>query len=99
MHYIFFFFLLLLPHVACAFTIVQKPILFNQTRIELTREYQRHHYGIKSARIEIDPKIIVLHWTETKTLNKAFQEFYSPFLSSTRTRVARPAKCFRSLSR
>jgi len=26
--------------------IIQKPILFNQERLELTREYRKEHYGI-----------------------------------------------------
>ena len=43
--------------------IIQKPIQFDEKRIALTREYQLIHYGIDSKSIEIEPKMIVLHWT------------------------------------
>jgi hypothetical protein len=62
-------FLMFLSQTIFAFSIIQKPIIFNQTRIELTREYQATHYHIYSNSIKIIPKIIVLHWTETATFS------------------------------
>ncbi|BCA94639.1 hypothetical protein TUM19329_10000 [Legionella antarctica] len=41
----------------------QKPIQFNKERITLTRDYQLTHYGIDSKSIDIEPKMIVVHWT------------------------------------
>ncbi len=43
--------------------IIDKPIIFNQERIDLTKEYIREHYGFSVDSIEITPKIIVIHWT------------------------------------
>lgn len=61
--------------------IIQKPIIFNQKRVELTREYQREHYGINSSSIAIEPKMIVLHWTALPTFNDAFEFMNSPLLA------------------
>jgi N-acetyl-anhydromuramyl-L-alanine amidase AmpD len=57
--------------------IVQKPIQFDKERIALTRQYQLTHYGIDSKSIEIEPKIIVLHWTSID-LNSTFRVFNTP---------------------
>jgi len=77
-------FLLLGPQAIFAFSIIQKPIIFNQARVELTREYQFYHYHIRSNSIKINPKIIVLHWTTTKTLSEAFNLFNPVQLQATR---------------
>lgn len=54
-------------------TIHQRPINFDKQRIELTREYQRTHYGINSVRIE--PRMIVLHWTSFADFDKTLRMF------------------------
>lgn len=56
----------------------QKPITFNQERIKLTQEYQRIHYGIDSKSINIEPKMIVLHWTCIPSLDVTFRVFDPP---------------------
>jgi beta-N-acetylhexosaminidase len=43
--------------------IIQKPILFSQKRIDLTKEYIKTHYALDVKNIDIQPKSIVLHWT------------------------------------
>ena len=53
-----------------------KPIMFTHKRIALTQAYQKEHYGIHSNSIRIVPRIIVLHWTESKNLQEAFQTMY-----------------------
>jgi N-acetyl-anhydromuramyl-L-alanine amidase AmpD len=55
--------------------IEQKPIEFGKKRIALTREYQATHYGIKSKSIEIEPQLIVLHWTMIKDFDVTFRIF------------------------
>lgn len=65
-------------------TIIQKPIQFDETRINLTREYQLEHYGINSNSIDIDPKLIVLHWTSIPTFDSTFKAFDSPILPNSR---------------
>ncbi|HRD69386.1 MAG TPA: peptidoglycan recognition family protein [Legionella sp.] len=59
-------------------TIIQKPILFDKERIKLTREYQLAHYGINSNSIEIEPKMIVVHWTCIKSLETTYRIFNPP---------------------
>lgn len=58
----------------------QKPIQFNKERINLTRDYQLTHYGIHSKSIEIEPKMIVVHWTCIPRLDITFRIFDSPAL-------------------
>lgn len=77
--YPFFFFITIHTN---ALTIIQKPILFNQDRINLTQEYRQQHYGISQSSIEIIPKMIVLHWTATDNLQQAFDFFYPPRIHS-----------------
>lgn len=65
-------------------TIKQKPIQFNEKRIALTRQYQLSHYGIDSPSIEIDPKMIVLHWTMVDDFNLTFKIFNPETLPKSR---------------
>jgi len=60
--------------------IKQMPIQFNEERITLTQQYQLTHYGIDSKSIEIEPKIIVLHWTSIEKLKDTFRTFNQPSL-------------------
>lgn len=62
--------------------IIQKPIIFNEARIQSTKDYLLKHYGLTTRDIIIQPKIIVLHWTAIATLSKSFKAFYSPFLEN-----------------
>lgn len=78
--YLLFFISSLAHAFSChdAQIIHQKPIQFNQERIALTQKYQLTHYGIDSNSIEIEPKIIVLHWTCIPTFKATFRVFNSP---------------------
>lgn len=60
---------------ACANTlrIHQKPIKFDKDRFQLTRAYRWYHYGIRSRDINIDPRMIVVHWTGTSSFDHAFR--------------------------
>lgn len=60
--------------------IIQKPIQFDEQRMALTRDYQRHHYGIDSASIAIEPRLIVLHWTMLPTMDIVYRLFNPPAL-------------------
>lgn len=53
--------------------IIQKPITFDDERITLTRQYRQEHYDIHSESIEIEPQLIVLHWTEFATLEQSYE--------------------------
>lgn len=54
------------------------PIQFDKERIALTQEYQLSHYGIRSKSIEIEPKMIVLHWTCIASLATTHRIFNPP---------------------
>ncbi|MEL6484450.1 MAG: N-acetylmuramoyl-L-alanine amidase, partial [Bacteroidota bacterium] len=61
-------------------TIVQKPIIFNDERMELTKDYLKDRYQLPAETAEIVPKMIVLHWTAIPTLERSFQAFVNPTL-------------------
>ena len=64
--------------------IIDKPIVLDETRRELTLEYLEDHYGIEQEEPTIDPKMIVLHWTAIPTLEGSFDAFHDPKLPSWR---------------
>ena len=43
--------------------ILQKPIVFDETRRSLTLKYLEEHYGLLQDEPLIEPKMIVIHWT------------------------------------
>jgi len=55
--------------------IVDKPIVFNEERTELTRTYLLVRYGLEQESPVISPKMIVLHWTVIPSLEEAFEAF------------------------
>ncbi|MBA2652670.1 MAG: N-acetylmuramoyl-L-alanine amidase [Tatlockia sp.] len=90
---IFISFLILLNAAAHAFSchdsqlIHQSPIQFNEERIALTQQYQRTHYGFNSKSIEIEPRMIVLHWTAIPTFKATFRVFNPPTFPPNSPRV------------
>lgn len=60
--------------------IIQKPIIYDQTRINLTKDYQYRHYRVPYT-VKIDPKMIVLHYSMYPTLASTYKAFYSSKLS------------------
>ena len=69
--------------------IIDKPILFKQERIDLTKEYIKKHYGLKVNNIKITPKIIVLHWTADMSFKKSFNRLKPQRLFSDRKDIAK----------
>jgi len=69
--------------------IVEKPIRFDKERIKLTQQYQRQRYGIRSKSITIDPKMIVIHCTHSKTFSQAYNYFNRTRLPAGRAAVSR----------
>ncbi len=55
--------------------IVEKPIIFDEKRSQLTLEYMAERYGIKKDSPTIEPRMIVLHWTVFPTLEESFEAF------------------------
>ncbi|NAY90963.1 N-acetylmuramoyl-L-alanine amidase [Muricauda sp. JGD-17] len=72
--------------VSCASKkeIVQIPILFNEERVELTKEYLSQRYNLEQDSPEITPSMIVLHWTAIPSLKKSFEAFNRPTLPNWR---------------
>lgn len=59
-----------------SFKLVQKPILFNAERDSLTLDYVAQRYNMQLDAPEMDPKMIVLHWTAIPTFEGSFDVFY-----------------------
>lgn len=74
--------------VSCAPEIVDKPIVFNEERLELTSEYLRERYGLEQDKPTIDPKMVVIHWTAIPTFEKSFEAFEQPKLPNWRPEIA-----------
>ncbi|GAB3774382.1 peptidoglycan recognition family protein [Spirosoma horti] len=55
--------------------ILDKPIVFDEERRELSLDYLARRHGIKQAEPYIKPRMIVLHWTAISTLDSAFDAF------------------------
>jgi N-acetyl-anhydromuramyl-L-alanine amidase AmpD len=64
--------------------IVDKPIIFDQERTDLTLEYLNDHYGLVQEEPTILPKMVVVHWTAISTFEKSFDAFYNSKLPNWR---------------
>ena len=68
-------------------TIIDKPIIFNEERISLTKEYILKRYTKEVNTIEITPRMIVIHWTAIKNFDVSFNRFVNPRLPSDRKKI------------
>ena len=68
-------------------TIIDKPIIFNEERIKLSKKYILNRYKKEVQNIQIIPHIIVIHWTATNSFEESFNHFLNPRLSSDRTDI------------
>jgi N-acetyl-anhydromuramyl-L-alanine amidase AmpD len=73
--------------VAQELKIVDRPIVFDSTRVALSLEYLEKRHGIETNSITITPKIIVVHWTAIPTLEQSFRAFNPPKLPESRTAI------------
>ena len=69
--------------------IIDKPIEFGKERIDMTKEYIKTHYGFEVENIEIEPKIIVLHWTADMSFDKSFNRLKPQKLFSDRKDIVK----------
>lgn len=67
--------------------IIDKPIIFNEQREQLTLEYLLNHYGLDQETSTIIPKMVVLHHTVIPTLEETFDAFNSPTLPNSRSDI------------
>jgi len=82
--------LLLALLLSCSATrkIVDKPIVFNEERNQLTIQYLKDRYGLEQDSPNIVPKMIVLHWTAIPTLEGSYDAFYNEKIPSWREVVS-----------
>ena len=88
---IFYVFLLSILSISCEDSeihITKKDIIFDDLRTSLTKQYIKERYHFEAESITIDPKIIVVHWTATKTFEQAFNTFKSPSLQGSRNDIS-----------
>jgi len=57
------------------FRIHERPIPFSDWRQQATRAYIAEHYGRQVDSITIEPRIIVLHWTASDSLEESLSRF------------------------
>ena len=62
--------------------IVDTPISFSKERVELTKEYAKQHYDLNLTTITIEPKMIVLHWSEESNLTRTYNLFNAETIPS-----------------
>lgn len=71
--------------LSCSSRFIQeKPIVFNEQRVALTKEYLKDRYQLDAQSIAINPKMIVVHWTAIGSLENSFDAFKNPTLPSWR---------------
>lgn len=68
--------------------ITQRPIVFDEERERLSLEYLSNRYGMQQKTAEIDPRMVVVHWTVVPTLEKTFAVFNPSVLPSSRAGIS-----------
>ena len=87
MKYISLFILFFLISCSQTSKIIDKPIIFNEQRTQLTLDYLSERYGLIQEKPTITPKMIVLHWTHIPTLKKSFEAFNNETLPQRRSSI------------
>lgn len=70
------------------FKIIDKPIIYDSTRISLSLAYIKDRHGLIRTEPKIEPKMIVLHWTAAKTMSSTFNAFNRSTLGLDRKAIA-----------
>lgn len=69
------------------YKVIQKPIIFNEERYMLTKEYLKIRYNIIKETPSIVPRMIVVHWTDIPTMEGTFAAFNSARLPNSRSQI------------
>lgn len=77
------------PAKGAAAQIIDRPIRFDEERIQLTREYIKKHYGLEVSHIRIVPKAVVIHWTGGSSLAGTWKAFDRVRLRTSRKHLVR----------
>lgn len=70
------------------FKLVNRPIIWNEKRLQLTKDYLKSHYNLKDPDGSIKPRMIVLHWTAIPDLDSSFAAFNRETLPSAREDIS-----------
>lgn len=81
-------FLLLLISCVRAPDIIDRPIVFDEERIDLTLQYMEDRYDLVQTNPVIEPKMIVVHYTVIPTLEETIEAFNSSRLPETRSGIS-----------
>lgn len=87
----FFLFVLLLcsnASFAQNIDIIQKPIIFDSLRSQLSLDYLKKHHNLTQQQPTIKPVMIVLHWTEIQTMCSTFNTFNTSVLPQARAEIS-----------
>ncbi|TBW27512.1 N-acetylmuramoyl-L-alanine amidase [Gramella sp. KN1008] len=68
--------------------IIDKPIVFDENRKQLSLQYLEERYDLEQEEPKIDPKMIVLHWTAIPDLERSFNAFKDPELPGHRSEIS-----------
>jgi N-acetylmuramoyl-L-alanine amidase len=68
--------------------IIDKPITYDSSRIKLSLQYLKERHGLIKKEPKIEPLMIVLHWTATKTMRSTFNAFNHSTLNGDRKAIA-----------
>jgi N-acetyl-anhydromuramyl-L-alanine amidase AmpD len=83
-HSIFWILIITYFSISCSskatFRILEKPITWNEEREKLSLQYLKDRHGLDQEKAIIDPKIVVVHWTEVNSIESTFDVFDSPTL-------------------
>jgi len=66
---------------------IQRPIIFDDMRRQLSLQYLRERYGMEQQEPVITPKMVVVHWTVIPTAEETFDAFNPAQLPSVRQDV------------
>jgi N-acetyl-anhydromuramyl-L-alanine amidase AmpD len=69
-------------------TIVKRPVTFDEQRTKLSLQYLKERHGIDTDQINIDPKMIVIHYTVIPTLEGTMRAFQAATLPSSRAGIS-----------
>jgi N-acetylmuramoyl-L-alanine amidase len=68
--------------------IIEKPIIFDATRTQLSLDYLKRRHNLIQKEPTIVPTMIVLHWTASKTMMGTYNAFNKSILPSSRKAIA-----------
>lgn len=80
------------PVLAQQLNIIEKPIIFDATRTQLSIDYLKSRHELVQKTPIISPVMIVLHWTASKTLMGTYNAFNHSILPGDRKAIASASK-------